>query len=79
MSWWPKVVNQRLKDLGLNFEMTGECDEDIEEIADLIATKLSAIRSRLMDKGFTRIEAMHLLRMYVLADNINANFYKDDV
>lgn len=51
--------------------MTGEFDDGIEMVADLLATKWAAIFTRLKSNGFSQSEAMSLLRMYVLSNNID--------
>lgn len=58
--------------------MTGEFDDGIEMVADLLATKWAAIFTRLKSKGFTQSESMSLLRMYVLSSSFSIDMFQYD-
>lgn len=46
-------------------------DESAEQIAEMLATRWSALRGRLRAKGFTAKEAMQLLTVYVASSSLD--------
>jgi len=53
--------------------MNPDYEQKAEELSEMLATNWSALRTRLIDKEFTKEETMELLKMYILGSSVDIN------
>lgn len=51
--------------------MTPECDQNVEELAEILVTKWMAIRDRLRARGLLPDEIKEYMRVYILGSSID--------